>query len=352
MPQKRTHSPQLGLKPALRKLLQWFSSEKKDLPWRHDRTPYSVWISEIMLQQTVVSTVIPYFTKWMKKFPGIKQLARAPEREAMVLWEGLGYYSRCRNILLASRLITKKFRGKIPDHYEDLRSLPGIGDYTASAILSLAFRKPYPVMDANVKRIVQRLLALKNPDKKEEERTRSFLRKMLPVKQPGEFNEAMMELGQRICLPENPFCSRCPLKGRCLSFKSNLQNKIPQRKTSGIIGKRTRLLILCHGEKVLITQKQKGVLKGLWLFPAIPMKQACEDLIKKRIAKEFEQTAVLKPVSHHYTKYRDRLYPVMYKVSALHAAVDKEGKWVDRTALRRFPMPSAYRKIAALLSRP
>ncbi len=183
-------------KLGIKKILLWFNEKRRIYPWRLNRTPYSVWISEIMLQQTVISTVIPYFQKWMKKYPTIFKLSESSEKEVLTFWQGLGYYSRVKNILKAAKMIINDYKGSIPDDYEQLIQLPGIGDYTSSAILSIAFNKPYPVIDANVKRVMSRVFGWRIWTILLEVKLKNILKELIFNRSPREFNESIMELGK------------------------------------------------------------------------------------------------------------------------------------------------------------
>ncbi len=331
-------------------LLKWFDKNKRNLPWRKNPTPYSVWISEIMLQQTVLKTVIPYYNQWLKKYPDIVSLAKAKEREILTVWEGLGYYNRAKNILKAAKIIVQKHNSRIPDSFGELIQLPGIGDYTASAILSIAYNKAYPVVDANVKRVTQRLLGQMHSVKNQKKNLYQNIRSIISKNNPGAFNEALMELGQTICLIENPLCNKCPLRKSCIGFKNNLQDKIPERKSATYIKKETILLIMLYEDRILITKKESGILTGLWTFPNINKKKNAklgliENYIKNNISSDFSILKKLPPRIHNYTMYKDKLYPQVYKVKKPHKLTDKNWRWVKIKDLKKFPFPSVYRRI-------
>lgn len=188
-----------------RKLLKWFDRDQRDMPWRKDRDPYRIWVSEIMLQQTQVKTVIPYFNRWMKTFPTVHALAKAPLPKVLKQWEGLGYYSRARNLHKAAHIVSQELDGNIPDTLPGILKLPGIGRYTAGAILSIAYDQPVPVLDGNVKRVVSRLFLMKDNGATTASETRLWNKaeSLVPRKRPGDFNQALMELGATVCLPKN-----------------------------------------------------------------------------------------------------------------------------------------------------
>jgi A/G-specific adenine glycosylase len=331
------------------KLLAWFATHRRDLPWRRDVNPYSVWISEIMLQQTVVKTVIPFFKRWLRRFPDVAAIATADEREILTLWEGLGYYSRARNIYRAARLIMRQRDGRLPDSYDALRELPGIGEYTAAAIMSLAFGKPYPVVDANARRVVSRVLALKKQDIRVKRRIKTFLEEALPPRKAGAFNEAIMELGQTVCLSRKPLCESCPINTFCLAFQRNLQNLIPSKIASGTIQKRSILLLLIANDKILARRKESGLFAGLWLLPTIPdsgrIKAAIGGFIGSAAKAEDSLLRTLRPRTHHYTRYSQRLKPVVYNVSGKGVHPGDGWRWLKVGEIDRYPFPSVYRRI-------
>jgi len=226
-----------------RRLVLWYRKHHRKLPWRETNDPYKVWISEVMLQQTTVPAVIPYYKKWLKLFPDVKSLSRAPLQKVLKAWQGLGYYQRAKNLHLAARAICHKFRGKIPSDYGELKNLPGFGPYTAAAVASFAFNKPYPVVDANVRRVLMRLMGLRSEaGAKNDKALLRFLEPFLPLKKMGIFNQAMMELGSQVCRPKNPLCLLCPVREFCRAFKEGTQEIIPfpkkraYRKVEAVVG--------------------------------------------------------------------------------------------------------------------
>jgi len=215
---RQRENPQISRHAAIRRaLLAWFRAYARELPWRETRDPYAIWLSEIMLQQTQIATVIPYYHRFLAAFPTVTALARAPLERVLELWSGLGYYRRARHLHAAAQAVAVNYAGHFPEDYATLRTLPGIGDYTARAVLSIAFRQPYAVLDGNVARVIARLEARcgnlhKTQFRKAVERE---LAALLSRREPGDFNQAMMELGQTICLPRSPHCPGCPLSKWC-----------------------------------------------------------------------------------------------------------------------------------------
>jgi len=345
----RNHNPNRNL-PLLKDLIRWFRKNKRDLPWRKNRTSYSVWISEIMLQQTTVKAVIPFYEKWMKRFPDVRSVAKASEQEILRMWEGLGYYTRAKNILKAAKIISAQFQGQFPDDYRDVIKLPGIGPYTAGAILSIAFQKLYPVMDANVRRVGRRILGLVSWDKKKEQELLNFLKGMIPQKNPGEFNEGIMELGQTVCIAERPLCDKCPLTKFCIGFKKNIQDLIPGKATRKITEKKTFLALIVSQGKLLIVKRNKGLLKDIWGFPEFQEQGQIASFIKKEGGVDFAEIGKLKARVHHYTKFRDELSPFVYRVKKPFGRNTGNRRWVAFKDLENYPFPSIYRKILDELS--
>lgn len=298
-----------------------------------------------MLQQTVISAVIPYYERWMKQYPDIHHLARSSEKKVMRLWEGLGYYSRAANILRTARILVREKSGLIPDEYEKLIRLPGIGDYTASAILSIAFKKPCPVMDANVRRVFQRILGIRKPSAGQDRRIKNVLRKIISRKNPGTFNEAVMELGQKICLPGEPLCGQCPALKFCFSFRHNLADRIPEKKKQIIIKKETWLPVLLSGQRLLVMKKEKGVLRHLWLLPQIKKKEEMARFIRKNLTEKFQRIGRLPSFVHRYTRYADTLHPVLFRIEKNVQRTPDRMRWADLRQILRLPFPSVYRKI-------
>ncbi len=251
-------------------LLEWYDSNKRDLPWRHNPTPYRVWISEIMLQQTRVDPVIPYYLRFMETFPSVEALANAPEELLMKHWEGLGYYSRARNLQKAAKSIVEA--GTFPNDFEGWLKLPGIGNYTAGAICSIALGAPTPAVDGNVLRVLSRVLGSKK-DIASESVKKEFteaLRTVYPNGKTSEFTQSLMELGATVCLPNGePHCSSCPLNEVCFAFKNQLTDQIPYKapKKKRKIENRTILLLRVDDKVALNRRSEKGLLAKMWEFP-------------------------------------------------------------------------------------
>lgn len=259
-------------KAVQRKLLAWYRQGlRPGLPWRQTCNPYRIWISEAMLQQTQVETVIPYYHRFLKKFPTVQALAKAPLTEVLDVWSGLGYYSRAKNLHAAARQIVASHGGHIPDQIETLMRLPGVGRYTAGAIASIAFGKPAPVLDGNVIRVLTRLFAVRRPPQEPNTQRRLWrlAEALLPKADPGSFNQALMDLGALVCLPRQPHCLLCPISENCLAYQKGLQEKIPLPKTAL---RRKTIRYVCgilekNGSVLLARRPISGLLPGLWEFP-------------------------------------------------------------------------------------
>jgi A/G-specific adenine glycosylase len=350
-----------------------------------------------MLQQTTVRAVIPFYHRWMEVYPDVSRLSRAREREVLLLWEGLGYYNRARNLLESARIVMDRYGGSLPREYSRLRSLPGIGDYTARAILSICFGEPTPAVDANIRRVGRRLHAWRSWRRVEEHQLFTLLSELMPPDRPGEFNEALMELGETVCLGGRPLCATCPLSAGCRAFLTGQQEGIPPRRgTQAVRAESRRLLLVRPGEsagsrEVLLLRRETGILKGLWLFPS-EADLGCEEGVGSDLEELLIPLGRLRRRVHSYTRTREGLQPVAYSVprdfefpaenagrtgdtpgsgkalgsggapgsgKALGSgepphpgeAGKPEGRWIRLPALASHPMPSVYRKIAADLLR-
>ena len=251
-------------------LLPWYDAHRRTLPWRDEVSPYRTWVSEIMLQQTRVAAVIPYFQRFMAAFPTVEALAAADTEQLMKLWEGLGYYSRARNLQKAARLVAQ--RGGFPDTYEEVMALPGIGDYTAGAILSIAFGQSVPAVDGNVLRVMSRIIGSEDNilDAKTRSRFRALAEEIMPHDRPGAFNQALMDLGATVCLPNGePLCGECPAQAFCTACAQSRQKELPVRisKTRRRTEEKTVFLLLRDNEAALRQRPDTGLLAGLWEYP-------------------------------------------------------------------------------------
>ena len=255
------------------KLLNWYKKHGRTMPWRDHPDPYAVWVSEIMLQQTRVETVIPYFEKWMKLFPDVNSLANAKEQDVLNAWEGLGYYSRARNLHKAAKIIGSEYNGKLPRDLQALRSLPGIGAYTVGAIASISFKMDEPAFDGNLRRVFARLydVAEVADSPAGEKMLWGYAKKNLPKGKAGDYNQALMDLGATICLPKNPRCLLCPLMDMCESRKNGTQEQRPvlkpKKQTPHYV--HAGAVIVERGRVLLSQRPEDGLLAGMWEFPNV-----------------------------------------------------------------------------------
>jgi len=339
------------------KLLAWFEKEKREMPWRNDLNPYRILVSEFMLQQTQVKTVIPYFERWMKSFPTLQKLAKAQESTVLKHWEGLGYYSRARNLKKTAQIILKDYSGKVPDSMTEILKLPGIGRYTAGAILSIAFGQKVPVLDGNVKRVLSRIFLLKENggDRKSENILWETMHSLLPEAGAGDFNQAFMELGATVCLPKSPLCLLCPLKQNCKAQKTGEQNLYPPRKQKTPSTKiEVSAAVILRRNKIYI-QKRKvgGLMGGLWEFPGGKFEsgESAEQCLTREIKEEMGVALhideKLMTVKHSYTRFRVTLHVFLCRIHSGRVSPTQceEWDWVKREELDSYPFPAANVKI-------
>nr|WP_297175544.1 A/G-specific adenine glycosylase [uncultured Agathobaculum sp.] len=343
-----------GVSPAIvEPLLTWYRAGHRDLPWRADPTPYRVWISEIMLQQTRVEAVRGYFDRWMRALPDVHALAQADEAVYMKLWEGLGYYSRVRNLHRAALEVCKNYGGTLPADYDKLLALPGIGEYTAGAIASIAFGLPIPAVDGNVLRVTARLDNDFTPitDAKYKSRTRARFSLLMPSERPGDLNQALMELGATVCLPNGaPLCSSCPVQHLCLGHHHGNAAMLPMRaaKKARRVVPRTVLLIR-YGALVGIRRRPpSGLLAGLWELPALDGALSPDEVRQVLDARGWQVRKLLslRPAKHIFTHVEWHM--TGYEITLDDAPA--ELTFVSPSALRaQYALPSAFRSFLSVL---
>ena len=339
-------------------LLSWFRKNARDLPWRHGYDPYHVLVSEFMLQQTQMDRVVAYFLEWIRRFPTLDALARADEAEALKLWEGLGYYSRCRNLLAAARMIAATWNGHVPEDPESLMTLPGIGPYTAGAIAGIAFNRPVPAVDANARRVVSRLEG--RPFRNDRD-VASFLAGIIPADEPRMFNQALMELGALVCTASRPSCDVCPLNSAC---KGRSSGEIRVAAAAPAAPKPTRAaaaaVLLDGGEVFLRRRPDSGLWAGMSEFPweETAPDESPESAAQRAIAPFYGETAplgVIGPVSHAFTGNRVRLTGILLRLRPKREIPETpaptHGRWVPLDALAEETLPAGSRKLRELLLR-
>lgn len=341
-----------------RRLLAWYRRNQRSLPWRKTDDPYRIWISEIMLQQTQVDTVIPYYHRFLKTFPTVALLACAPLQNVLKAWENLGYYSRAKNIHAAARMVVEKFGGRIPDNLEVIQTLPGVGQYTAGAILSIAYGQALPAVDGNVRRILCRLFAIRKPvdDTREQKQLQKLAASLIPVKHPGDFNQALMDLGATICKTKNPGCSRCPVACHCQARLQDLQNVLPVTRKAPAIPHRQAAAAVIHNSKGMLLVVQRpasGLLASLWKLPGGFIK-ADEDTEKSLRHSVKEELGIsiwpgkhLASVNHTYTHFRITLQA--YECRLLKGTPKPLGcqnwHWVSPSDLKKLPLSKIDRML-------
>jgi A/G-specific adenine glycosylase len=337
-------------------LIRWYTSNKRSLPWRSTSEPYKIWVSEIMLQQTQVNTVIPYYERFLKTFPDMHSLAGASTGEVLKAWEGLGYYARARNLHRAATIIVSEHDARLPDSFDALRRLPGIGDYIAAAVLSIAFGKPVAVVDGNVKRVIARMHALDMPVNQPASHNsiRSICAKLLDEARPGTFNQSLMELGALVCTPKNPACPRCPVQRFCTAFQTNRVAVYPRmQKRPRVPEVRIAIGVVVKNGKVLITQrKADGLLGGLWEFPGGKIldgetpEAACIRELKEEVNLNVVIHAFVARIRHAYTHFK--IIADVFACRCLSGKVRLKGpvdfKWIDLAEINRYPFPKANHK--------
>lgn len=333
-------------------LIQWFQKEKRDLPWRENPSPYAVWISEVMLQQTQVLTVIPYFERWMARFPTIHHLAEASLDEVIKLWEGLGYYSRARHLHEGARYIVKFFQGHLPDNAEELSKIKGLGDYTIGALLSFAFHQRRAAVDGNVLRVLSRYFVIEDDIVKPKtvRSIRALAQTLLPENEPWVMAEALIELGAVIC-QKKPKCSLCPMRSTCQAHLQGKEETLPykSKKTTTQYLYRAVAVLACQSHLLIQKIEEKKIMAGLHEFPYFetnPQGFAQEDFCSI-LQRHFNLTATpIKslPVIHHaFTRYQVRLFPWLFTCSSLQ---EIEGyQWIHLDALPRLAFSSGHRQI-------
>lgn len=339
-------------------MLRWYDRHARRLPWRDQPTPYRVWVSEIMLQQTRVETVIPYFEKWMERFPTLEALASASEQDVLRAWEGLGYYSRARNLHRAARLVMEEYAGQIPAESEALERLPGIGRYTAGAIASIAFGKNAPALDANIRRVLARIynLALPARSPQGERMLWQYAREVLPDSRSGDFLQAMMDLGSSICTAQSPACLLCPIVEQCEARAQGVQEQRPVLEAKPTVPHYTvTAAVIRRGEEVLIARRpDNGLLGGLWEFPGgkVEEGESLPECLRREIMEEtgaaIEVGEPFGVYQHAYTHFKVTLHAFGCRLldgepQALHAS---EIRWVRQEELAAFPMGKIDRQIA------
>ena len=327
-------------------VLGWYDAGHRDLPWRHTKDAYRIWVSEIMLQQTRAETVVSYYDRFLKRYPDVQALAAAPQEELLKQWEGLGYYSRARSLQKAAQIIVQEHGGQLPADVQKLRALPGIGDYTAGAIASIAFGIPAAAVDGNVERVICRYFAIEDtvgtPGVRRmiTERTQA----LVPKDRPGAFANAMMEMGATMCTPRNPACLLCPVRESCRGFAQGIAAELPHKakKKAQRVENRAVLLVFCD-DRVLIQKRQEKLLGGLFVFPDV-----LEEKDPALLCAALEGMGV-RAAYDEYIGHAKHVFTHLIWEMDVHALIADEmtdvenGQWVTRAELAALPLPTAVK---------
>jgi len=354
-------TPRAALRRAL---LAWFRKNRRDLPWRRTRDPYAIWVAETMLQQTRVQTVIPYYERFMARFPSVQMLADAPAEELMLHWAGLGYYSRARNLQAAACQVVNRHGGALPNTARELRALPGIGRYTAGAVASIAFDRREPVVDGNVARLLARLFALREDIRAPaaQKRLWSEAARLASGAQPGALNEALMELGATICRPRAPRCGDCPLRRYCAAHAAGCQATLPVKSRPAPRSKveAVAALLLRGGRVLAVRRPPGGLLGGLWELPGgarrrgEPLQAALARNVREGLGLRIHSAEPLGAVRHEFTHRHLRLH--LFRAQAAPGRVRRAGfdghRWCAKRAAAELPLSAVARKALALALHP
>jgi A/G-specific adenine glycosylase len=345
-----------GIRDAL---IGWFATARRDLPWRGDYHPYAVWVSEMMLQQTQVATVIPFFQRWMTRFPTLEALASADEQDVLHAWQGLGYYSRARNLLRGARAVMEQHGGQVPSEVAQLLALPGVGPYTAGAIASIAHNVRAPIVDGNVIRVLARLFALRGDPTRAPLKGRlwDLAAELAPEQRAREFNSGLMELGAMVCTPVRPKCDVCPLADACAARRQGVQAELPETPARPeITAVRMAAALLRRGSGVLLVQRNTDEARwaGMWQFPSVEVQtgESPSDAARRAVAEAVGLKANprgrVTEVRHSVTRYRITLevFECLDSPGEPAALGCRDWRWVEWAGLDQYALPKAHRTIA------
>ena len=344
----------------MNRLLQWYDNQKIEFPWRANKDPYRIWISEVMLQQTQVNTVVPYYNKWMKKFPDIFSIAHADISDIFKLWEGLGYYSRAHNIKKACNIIVHEKNGKFPSSAKELKKLPGIGEYICSAILSIAFNQSLPSIDGNIKRVCSRYWAENYIKVSQQRKLLKKLNDIIDCSRPGCFNQAMMDLGREVCKPQNPECSICPVVNQCEAFRKNKVHLFPAKKKKRKIPSYNVVVgfMLNAKEEFLITKRPVNkMLGGLWELPGgkANNKEELKEALAREIKEELDVTIKVNKklgmIQHSYSHMKIMLHGYYCSIQKGDLVLKEcdDARWIKLHNIKDYAFPKASHKLFELM---
>lgn len=352
--------PGFDINDLRQSLLSWYRQSGRDLPWRQSRDPYAIWVSEIMLQQTQVKTVIPYYQRWLQQFPTIQDLAESDQQQVLKTWQGLGYYARARNLHRAAQQIVHQYGGEFPAQLEAVMALPGIGRTTAGGILSAAFHQPTPILDGNVKRVLTRLAALQVPPSQAIAQLWKLSETILDPDSPRDFNQALMDLGATLCTVHNPNCPNCPWNRPCQAYNLGIQSQLPMTESRPPLPRKSiGVAVIWNGEgQILIDRRpQSGLLGGLWEFPGGKLEpgetiEACiQREIREELGIEIEVGDRLITVDHTYSHFHVTLNVHHCRhISGEPQPIEcDEVRWVTLAEIDQYPFPKANVQIIEAL---
>jgi A/G-specific adenine glycosylase len=337
--------------PAARTaLLAWYRAHRRDLPWRRSRDPYAVWVSEAMLQQTRVEAAIPYFLRWMERFPTVQALAAAPEQEVLAAWAGLGYYRRARSLHAAARQVVAEHAGQVPASAAALAGLPGVGPYTAAAVASIAHGEPVACVDGNVVRVASRLLALRAAvGPRERRRIQQAAQAWLDPAHPGDWNQAMMELGATVCTPR-PRCPACPVAAACRARALGIQEglpRMPAKRPPRL--ERQAFALVRDGGRVLLVRRGAGLLGGMWGLPGGPAEVPAEEWVRRQAGIEVRPAGPAASATHRFTHvtWEMEVQPAVPAARPAPVPPAEGARWFDASELGGAAVPTAMRKAIA-----
>ncbi len=342
-------------------LLKWFARHRRELPWRRDRDPYRIWVSEVMLQQTQVATVIPYFERFLRRFPTLADLAAADEQEVLRLWEGLGYYRRARDLLRSAQRLQAEY-GEFPADADKLAGLPGLGQYTRNAVLSQAFDLRLPILEVNTQRVLSRLFGREEDPRQTQARRWLWqaAEALLPARRVGEFNQALMELGSLVCTANAPRCGECPLARRCSAFAQGRQEQIPARTPPPAITlvRESAVVVRRAGKVLLVQRPATGRWSSLWEFPHRPLQegesheQSAQQLTAELTGVQARLGPEVLTIEHGITRYRITLvcFEAEYEGGEFRPGFYVQAAWADLASLADYPVSSPQRQLTRSLA--
>lgn len=348
--------PKININAFQHDLISWFKREQRDLPWRKDQDPYKVWVSEIMLQQTRVDTVIPYFNRFIEWFPTIDDLANADEDQVLKAWEGLGYYSRVRNLQSAVREVQETYNGVVPDTPEEISKLKGVGPYTAGAILSIAYGVPEPAVDGNVMRVLSRILSIWSDIARPSSRRvfEQAVRELISHEDPSAFNQALMELGALICTPTSPACLLCPVREHCQAFEEGVQNELPvkTKKTKTRQVQLAAAILVDESGRIMIHKRpSSGLLANLWEFPNVEFEHPLEgergyveELFNTSLGLKLDLGKIIGQLEHVFSHLVWNIKVYVGKIKGEFVESD-EWKLVSAEEMEQYAFPVPYQKM-------